>query len=694
MSSKNVVFDVVGTLVSYDHLFQAIDDRLGDRLREHGIKPSLLGYTWIEVAEREYTYLSMSGRYTVFADVFCALFYRMLWMAGIKEPREFASEADLDYIMAEYAVLKLRPGAKECVQKLRDSGFKVWCFTAGDAKRVSGYFENEGVEMPTADLISCDTAGVGKPDLESYRPLLERLKAEHGGRVPWFAAGHMWDVSAARRAGFKGAYTSIWEKEPLTELFGEMDVVDETLPGMADKIIASQAGAYPYPIAKPTTPFWRTTPHPLDDHRSTHFLPDQCDIAIVGAGYAGASVAHHILELTDCSDSPSIVILEGREACSGATGRNGGHLKPDPFNRISTLASQYGLSAASEVAEFEARHVDAVECLVKKENIDCDLVVTEAIDVMLDEDHAGVLRRGYDKLVAGGVEPAKQTRYFGPQEAGNISGIKGTRACFTYRAGHLWPYKLIMHLLQRAVDKGVNLQTHTPVLSLSPAESGSGYTLQTPRGTLTAKKLILATNGYTASLIPRRIVIPPSASSRSTSDYIPPPKLTTSYMIRHDAVNYDYLIPRSDGSIVVGGARPAFIHDLTSWYNVTDDSVVLDAARRYFDGYMQKHFVGWERSGAVTENVWTGIMGYSSDNLPHVGRVPGERSQWILAGFTGHGMAQVFLAAEGVARMVVQGVQYTETGLPSLFETSERRLERERQKKWARNGTNGLVAKL
>jgi 2-haloacid dehalogenase len=107
---------------------------------------------------------------------------------------QFASEADLNYIMTEYAGLNLRPGAKECVQKLRDAGFKVWCFTAGDAKRVSGYIENEGVEMPTGDLI------VGKPDLEAYRPLLERLKPEHGGRVPWFAAGHMWDVSAARRA--------------------------------------------------------------------------------------------------------------------------------------------------------------------------------------------------------------------------------------------------------------------------------------------------------------------------------------------------------------------------------------------------------------------------------------------------------------------------------------------------------------
>jgi glycine/D-amino acid oxidase-like deaminating enzyme len=87
-------------------------------------------------------------------------------------------------------------------------------------------------------------------------------------------------------------------------------------------------------------------------------------------------------------------------------------------------------------------------------------------------------------------------------------------------------------------------------------------------------------------------------------------------------------------------------------------------------------------------------MGYSSDNLPHLGRVPGEQNQWILAGLTGHGMPQVFLAAEGVARMVVQGAQYTETGLPSLFETSEQRLERERQKERAMNETNGLVAKL
>lgn len=41
-SSKHVVFDIVGTLVAYDHVFDAIDARLGDRLRAEGIKPRLL----------------------------------------------------------------------------------------------------------------------------------------------------------------------------------------------------------------------------------------------------------------------------------------------------------------------------------------------------------------------------------------------------------------------------------------------------------------------------------------------------------------------------------------------------------------------------------------------------------------------------------------------------------------------------
>ncbi|KAJ5081860.1 hypothetical protein NUU61_010124 [Penicillium alfredii] len=240
-SSKNVVFDVVGTLVSYDQVFAAIDTQLGDRLRAEGIKPQLLGNAWIDTAEREYTNLSLSGKYTIFAEVSRAVFYRVLWMAGIAEPRAFASSEDLELIMQGFDSLTMRPGAVECVQKLRDAGFTVWAFTAGDRTRVGAYFQTAGIELSSENLLSCDSDGVGKPEPAAYRPLLERLLAKNEGKPPWFAAAHMWDVSAARRTGFKGAYCTVLEKEPLQELFGEMDVIEDTLPAMVDRIIAIQA---------------------------------------------------------------------------------------------------------------------------------------------------------------------------------------------------------------------------------------------------------------------------------------------------------------------------------------------------------------------------------------------------------------------------------------------------------------------
>ena len=160
----------------------------------------------------------------------------------------------------------------------------------------------------------------------------------------------------------------------------------------------------------------------------------------------------------------------------------------------------------------------------------------------------------------------------------------------------------MLHLLDKVVSQVVNLQTHTPVHKLTrsanESTSASAWKVQTLRGTVTARKVILATNAYTSALVPQyqnkiipvrgtccRIVVPESSTT---------PRLTNTYTVRWNGWDYDYLIPLADRSIVVGGARTAFIHDLDNWYNVSDDSRVLEGAARYFDGYMQKHFVGWD----------------------------------------------------------------------------------------------------
>lgn len=81
----------------------------------------------------------------------------------------------------------------------------------------------------------------------------------------------------------------------------------------------------PFPLTHSTTSFWRSSTKLIDKHRSTELLPSDADIVIIGAGYTGAAITHHLIEQSERHDRPipSIVILEAREACSGATGRNG-----------------------------------------------------------------------------------------------------------------------------------------------------------------------------------------------------------------------------------------------------------------------------------------------------------------------------------------------------------------------------------
>lgn len=153
------------------------------------------------------------------------------------------------------------------------------------------------------------------------------------------------------------------------------------------------------------------------------------------------------------------------------------------------------------------------------------------------------------------------------------------------------------------------------------------------------------------------------------------PLLNNSYIDRTADNVLSYLIPRPDGSIVVGGASQKFRSKLEQWYGNTDDSVLIDAAKDYYDGYMQRTFRGWEDSGAAVDKIWTGVMGYSYDDLPHVGEVPGRPGQFVLGGWNGHGMPVVWRSGSAIAQMVAQGLSFEETCLPGLFKTQHERIE-------------------
>lgn len=189
--------------------------------------------------------------------------------------------------------------------------------------------------------------------------------------------------------------------------------------------------------------------------------------------------------------------------------------------------------------------------------------------------------------------------------------MKGAECCFSFTAAHLWPLKLVHHLLGLAIQQGVNLQTNTPVTKVSKTRDINGrWQVETPRGVISASKIVFATNGYTSQILPqyKERIVP----VRGVASHIVSPKerntphLNNTYSLRFGSQAYDYLIPRADGSIVVGGARQRFWHDKNSWFDNVNDDQLVEATKGYFDGYMQKYFRGWEDSKAGTESVWTG----------------------------------------------------------------------------------------
>lgn len=82
------------------------------------------------------------------------------------------------------------------------------------------------------------------------------------------------------------------------------------------------------PTPTSTKSFWHSEPNEfLLGHRTTQELPPEADIVIVGSGITGASAARFLTE-DERANGKSIVVLEAREACWGATGRVRKYLSP------------------------------------------------------------------------------------------------------------------------------------------------------------------------------------------------------------------------------------------------------------------------------------------------------------------------------------------------------------------------------
>lgn len=435
-----------------------------------------------------------------------------------------------------------------------------------------------------------------------------------------------------------------------------------------------------FPVENPTIPYWHKDEDSFKNLRTTKDLPVETDILIIGGGYAGAAVAYWTYHEAK-GKAPNVLLVESRYLASGATGRNGGHLKPDYYREYLKFEEKYGQKEAAAIGNFEHDHLEALKTAIEDNKIDCDFVLTRACNVHLTKKAIEGCEKAMEKLRKNPYSKVLndiQVQY--GQNAEITSICDESPISLTFTAGHLWPYKMVKGFLNYCIDRGLNVQTYTTVEKIEKQKDDT-YIVRTNRGVVKAKKVVLATNAYTPTLVPeledKIVPVKGTCSHIKVADkHEYAPYLSNTYGVCRDYSNHEYLINRPDGTIIVGGAKPYYLADKDSWYKNVDDSTLFKAdVKGWYQTFMQKHFYTWKKFDTEVDYLWTGILGYSTDSLPWIGEMPNLANQYIIGGFNGHGMPRIFLCAKAIAEMMLNNISVQQTNIPKSFMLTQKRLD-------------------
>ena len=468
------------------------------------------------------------------------------------------------------------------------------------------------------------------------------------------------------------------------------------------------------PIATPLPSYWHSKPSPLanliqPNANNTTQPFKKYDYMIIGSGISGAMLAYNILTSHPRS---SVLMLEARGICSGATGRNGGHTKAASYRSYLQNKEDLGREEALRIVRLEWECIVATHRLAEETGLRGEADMCRTVDVIYDAGVWEAGKRAIEELKADAdVEECKEggMAWYEIHEAGeegvletfHVARTNGNPAVqveekvqgvFEYMAGRIHAYRFTTTILQKCVKLGLQICTHTPVHSVIPSSSTTdAWDVHTQFGSATTSNVILATNGYTSYLLKEMqgVIVPMrgqiTAQRPGLGNTLTTP-LPTTYSFIYKS-GYEYMIPRpleDEGQhIVIGGGLGRLPEHGASEYGTVDDGSlnpqVSEYLRESLTGYFGVQHWGEKTEDDASQRVvqeWTGIMGATADGRPYVGEIPGKKGMWICAGFNGHGMVLCLKAAEALVQMMGGGRR--PEWFPESFLVSEERVAKAR----------------
>ncbi|GAB1577703.1 NAD(P)/FAD-dependent oxidoreductase [Bordetella petrii] len=383
-------------------------------------------------------------------------------------------------------------------------------------------------------------------------------------------------------------------------------------------------------------PYWWEAYEPPEPGTDT--LPARADVVIVGGGYTGICCALALRRA-----GMDALVLEAGRPGQGASTRSGGQVSGGVNVQKKALAS-VGESPAQREQRLAQRLRDAadsmtyVESLIETHGIQCGWQKTGRLTTMWVPQHYQAWQQRLDQLNA--CTGANARMIPRDQLGAEIGSPVYHGAALIERAGHLHPAQLYGGMLQAARAAGARVHGNTPVRRIARLAGGGGYDIDTPRGTVRAQQVVIATNGYTGPGLADlgRKVVPITTYMIATEELSP--DLAASLLPTNRAVsesrrvvNHYRLSP--DGRRLLFGGRARF----------TPTSE--DTTARLLHRAMVKRFP--QLAGVRISHSWGGNVAMTLDSMPHIGGADGLH---YALGCNGSGVAMMSYLGDSVGRKI------------------------------------------
>lgn len=433
------------------------------------------------------------------------------------------------------------------------------------------------------------------------------------------------------------------------------------------------------PVSNPTASPWQAEPSRYATYKSSPRVPGEAQVCIIGTGLSGVSIAHHLLTR---DPTVSITLLEARTLCSGASGRNGGHLTCDLFSFApALLKAGFTKSQVSAYAQFEIDNFNALTSLIQECSIECEYRRKKHFDVCVTTEELRAAIHGLECMRDCGG-PVSDVRVLYDDEASKVAGVTCKGLIEHGYSASINPYKLvtgILGCLMTQYKDRLTLYTDTPVASID----GSTVTT-TNNDTIVCGYIVVATNGYTASLLPalKTVIVP--VRGQVLSRLLNSDDSTDSREVQNCSFSMggEYLSQRPDRYIILGGGRRfAKNQEIGN----ADDSWISSRVSTVLDTFADKlaeSLTGEEEEADEEKKKsmgsekgkkweWTGIMGYAKLGIPLVTQWQEAKNTFICAGFTGHGMPRIFLSAKYLSSLILTKSSGSSSSSSSIARTDE-----------------------